>query len=270
MSTVRAYGAATLGMVQRDWLLFISYRTRFLTQTLSGFFSLVLFYYVSRIAGSRVFASPDDYFAFAVVGLVVMGVLVSTLATLPVTLRQEMVAGTFERFVVSPFGAVGAIAAMAWFPFAFALVNGVLALTFATLVFGMELEWSTAALAAPVGALGALAFAPFSLLVAGAVILVKQAGAGAGFVVTGITLVGGFFFPVALLPDWIQWASEVQPFTPALDLLRNLLVGTPLPESTWLTVAKLVGFAVVLLPLSLVILRLSIRTAQRRGTIIEY
>jgi ABC-2 type transport system permease protein len=270
MSTVRAYSAATLGMVQRDWLLFISYRTRFLTQLLSGFFSLVLFYYVSRIVGSSVFPSPDDYFAFAVVGLVVMGVLVSTLSTLPVTLRQEMVAGTFERLVVSPFGAVGSIAAMAWFPFVYALINGVLALFFAVLVFGMHLEWSTAAFAAPVGALAALAFTPFSLLVAGAVILVKQAGAGAGFLVTGITLVGGFFFPVTLLPDWIEWASEVQPFTPALDLLRHLLVGTTLAGSTWLTVAKLVGFAVVLLPLSLVMLRLSIRTAQRRGTIIEY
>jgi hypothetical protein len=31
-----------------------------------------------------------------------------------------------------------------------------------------------------------------------------------------------------------------------------------------------VGFAAALLPLSLVILRLGIRTAQRRGTIIEY
>jgi ABC-2 type transport system permease protein len=270
MTTARAYAAATLGMAQRDWLLFISYRTRFLTQLLSGFFSLVLFYYVSRIVGSRVFPSPDDYFAFAVVGLVVMQVLVSTLGTLPLALRQELVAGTLERLVVSPFGAVASIAAMAWFPFVLALVNGMLGLTFATLVFGLQLEWDTAALAAPVGTLGALAFAPFALLVAAAVILVKQAGAGAGFIVTGISLVGGFFFPVTLLPDWIEWASEVQPFTPALDLLRHLLVGTTLIGSPWTPVLKLAGFAALLLPLSLMLLRLSIRVAQRRGTIIEY
>ena len=104
MTSVRLYAAATLGMMRRDWQLFISYRTRFLTQLLSVFFSLVLFYYVSRIVGSRVFPSPDAYFAFAVVGLVVMGILVSTLSTLPVTLRQELVAGTLERLVVSPFG----------------------------------------------------------------------------------------------------------------------------------------------------------------------
>ena len=270
MTALRVYGAATVGMVQRDWRLFVSYRTRFLTQLLSGFFSLVLFYYVSRIVGSRAFRTPDEYFAFAVVGLVVMGVLVSTLANLPMTLRQELVAGTLERLVVSPFGAVAAIAAMAWFPFALAFVNGLLTITVATLVFGLHLEWSTAALAVPVAALGALAFAPFALLVAGAVILVKQAGAGAGFIVTGISLAGGFFFPVALLPDWIEWVSKIQPFTPALDLLRHLLVGTPLSGSPWTPVVKLAAFAAVLLPLSLLLLRQAIRLAQRRGTIIEY
>ena len=107
-------------------------------------------------------------------------------------------------------------------------------------------------------------------LIAGSVILVKQAGAAAGFVVTAIALVGGFLFPVYLLPAWIKWMSEVQPFTPALDLLRHLLVDTPLAGSPWTTVAKLVGFAALLLPVSLVTLHRFIRLAQRRGTIIEY
>jgi ABC-2 type transport system permease protein len=270
MTAVRAYGAATLGVVQRDWRLFVSYRTRFLSQLLSGFFSLVLFYYVSRVAGGSVFRTPDDYFAFAVVGLVVMGVLVSTLSTLPTAVRQELVAGTLERLVVSPFGAVGAIAAMAWFPFAFAILNGGLTLAVAAGVFGMPVAWSTAWLALPVGALGALAFAPFALLVAGAVIVVKQAGMGAGFLVTGISLVGGFFFPVSLLPGWIEWLSKVQPFTPALDLLRHLIVGSTLADPQWVAVVKLAGFAAVLLPAAMLFLRLAIRTAQRRGTIIEY
>jgi ABC-2 type transport system permease protein len=270
MKTVRAYSAATLGMVHRDWQLFFSYRARFLTQIFSGFFSVVLFYYVSRVAGGRVFRTPDQYFAFAVVGLVIMGVLISTVSSLPTTLRQELVAGTLERLLVSPFGAVGAIAAMTLFPFALALVNGLLTFAAAALIFGMPVEWSTAPLAVPVAALGALAFAPFALLVAGAVIVVKQAGAGTGFLITGISLIGGFFFPVSLLPGWIEWLSKVQPFTPTLDLLRHLLVGTALVGSEWTPVVKLAAFACVLLPLSLQFLKQAIRTAQRRGTIIEY
>jgi hypothetical protein len=61
----------------------------------------------------------------------------------------------------------------------------------------------------------------------------------------------------------------VQPFTPAVDLLRNLLVGTPLRDSPGVELAKLVGFTVVTLPLSLLLLRAAVQRGRRRGTIIE-
>jgi ABC-2 type transport system permease protein len=62
----------------------------------------------------------------------------------------------------------------------------------------------------------------------------------------------------------------VQPFTPALELLRHLIVGAPLADPAWVAIVKLVGFAGVLLPAAMLFLGLAIRTAQRRGTIIEY
>jgi ABC-2 type transport system permease protein len=270
MTALVDYQAAGVAVVQRDWAVFRSYRTRFVSQIVSNVLAVALFYYLSRIVGTRAFDSPDAYFAFAVVGLVVMEVLAATMVTLPLNLRQELVAGTLERLVLSPFGLVPAIVAMTVFPFLLAFAQGIVMLVVAGLVFGMPVAWDTAPLAVPIAFLGALSFLPFTLLIAGSVVLIKQAGVGAGFVVTAISLVGGFLFPVYLLPAWIEWMSKVQPFTPALDLLRHLLVDTPLTSSAWTTVAKLVGFAALLLPLSVLTLRSFIRLAQRRGTIIEY
>ena len=103
-----------------------------------------------------------------------------------------------------------------------------------------------------------------------AVVVIKQTTAGASVVVTGITLLAGIYFPVALLPHWIRWISEVQPFTPAVDLLRNTLVHTQLREAALVDLAKLLGFAIVATPLSLWVLSRAVRHGQRRGTIIEY
>jgi ABC-2 type transport system permease protein len=122
----------------------------------------------------------------------------------------------------------------------------------------------------PIGLLGAVAFAPFGLLMAAAVVLFKQTNAGATFFITGVTLLAGVYFPVALLPDWIEWASSVQPFTPAVDLLRHVLVGTRLRDPAWVELAKLVGFTAVLMPLSLAALRGALSRSRRKGTIIEY
>ena len=262
--------AAAAAICKRDFLLFASYRTRMFTTLFTTAVSLTLFYYVSRLVNSDAVGSPNDYYAFVVVGLIVFTVLTSTLSTPVGTLRAELQAGTFERLVVSPFGPVRSIASLLIFPLALATATGVLSLCFAGLVFGLDLRWSTAPLAIPVALLGALAFSPFGLIMASAVVLFKQTNAGATFVITGVSLLAGVYFPVELLPDWIRWASDVQPFTPALDILRNLLVGTELHDSVALGLAKLVGFAIVMTPLALLALSGAVRRSRRRGTIMEY
>jgi ABC-2 type transport system permease protein len=261
--------SAAGAIFKRDLLLFTSYRTRAISTLISTAVSLTLFYYVSRLVNSRAVGSPDDYFAFVVVGLIIFGVLTSTLSTPVATLRSELQAGTFERMVLSPFGPIRSIASLLLFPMALALTIGLLSLAFAGIVFGLDLHWDTAVLALPVAVLGAMAFAPFGLVMTAAVVLFKQTNAGATLIITAMTLLAGLYFPVTLLPEWIQWASDVQPFTPAVDLLRNLLVGTPLQHSAAAELAKLAGFAAVTLPLSLLLLRGALRRSQRQGKIIE-
>lgn len=270
MSDVRAIAGAGLAVVWRDFKITTSYRLRFATQLLSAFFSLTLFFYISRLVRFEAFDSADAYYAFAVIGLIILQIINSTLQTPPVNLRQELVAGTFERLVLSPLGAVAATVAGLVFPFLLALVTGIVMLAFGSLVFGVDVRWSTVPLAIPVAFLGAASFAPFGLLLLAAVVVVKQAVGGATWIVAGISLLAGLYFPTSLLPDWIEWASEVQPFTPAVELLRNLLVATPLQNPVWEDVVKLVGFSALLMPLAIWVLGRAIAAGRRRGTIIEY
>jgi ABC-2 type transport system permease protein len=262
--------SAAGAICKRDFLLFASYRSRLITTLFTTIVSLTLFYYVSRLVHSPRVGSPDAYYAFVVVGLTIFAVVTSTLATPIATLRAELQSGTFERMVVSAFGPVRSIASLLIFPVCLALALGVLSLTFAALAFGVEIRWPTALVGLPVGALVALAFAPLGLAMAAAVVLFKQTNAGATFVVAIVTLLAGLYFPVSLLPGWIEWASYVQPFTPAVDLLRHLLVGTELRDPAWQELLKLFAFAAVLLPLSLCLLRSAVRLSRRRGTLIEY
>jgi ABC-2 type transport system permease protein len=266
VSTLAGMGA----VVRRDLRIAASYRLRFLTQLLTAAFTLTLFFYISRLVHVDAFGSPDAYYAFAVVGLIALQLLNAILQTPPTALRQELVAGTFERVVTSPLGPVGASLAMMVFPFLSALVTAMVMLVFAGVAFGVPVEWGTLALAVPIAAAAAMSFAAFGVLLLAVVLVAKQAVAGATFVVAGISLVAGLYFPVELLPGWIGWASEVQPFTPAVDLLRWAVVGRPLDDPALLDLARLAGAAVVLLPLSVLALERGVRAGRRRGTIIEY
>lgn len=260
---------ATVGLMRRDWLTFASYRTQLISMALGLFTTLTIYHFISKLISVPAFPTPRDYFAFLVVGMVIFGVLQSTMG-IAGALRGELVAGTFERLLLSPFGAVRAVTSMMVFPFAMSLVSSVMLLALAAIIFGVQLEWETAWLALPLALLGTGIFTAFGMLFAATTLVFKRAAGGLGFVVTLVTLTSGVYFPIALLPDWLRWFSDVQPFTAAVDLLRKVLVGRPLDDPVFAELAKMGGFLVVMVPLGIVALHAALRFAQKRGTIVEY
>jgi ABC-2 type transport system permease protein len=266
---MRLWLDAMSGIVRRDAILFISYRTQLVSQFLSPLFSIAVFYYISRLLTMKTFHSPGGYFGFVIVGLVIVQILTLSLGTMPGSVRQELISGTIERFLVSAHGPVSGILGTMLFPLCNAFFSGVLTLVLATVVFGLPLA-ATSFLAIPVALLGVIAFMPFALFLVAVVMTFKQAASATQFIVSGIAIVGGLYFPISLLPGWIRWMSEAQPFTPATDLMRHLLVDAPLVRPAGIEVLKLVGFSVVLLPAGFALLRVAIRYGQRTGTIAEY
>jgi len=269
MSAVRGHMQPAMAVVKRDLLLSWSYRLQFVTGIFSGFVSLAVFYYISRLVRVEEF-SPEAYFAFAAIGIVIFTVLTSTLQIPQTTLRQELVAGTFERFLLAPWSSAVTVAALLVFPALYALTSVIGLIGVGAAVFGLQLSWATVPLALPIAILSLLAFAPFGVLLLASVIRIKKAPPGANYMIAGLSLIGGLYFPIALLPGWLRWASEAQPLTPAVELLRSTLVGQSLADPAWLSLGKLFAFALVALPASIFVLRRAIDAGRLSGTILEY
>jgi ABC-2 type transport system permease protein len=269
VSELLASGQAFMAVMRRDLHVYLSYRTRLVSQLLTSLFSLTLFYYVSRLVRLRGFSSPSVYFAFVVVGLALVSVMYSCFL-IPEYVRQELVAGTFDRLVLSPFGAVRGVIAMSVFPLILSFVMAVFTIAIGCVVFGLHLHWPTVPLALPAIMLALLAFLPFGLLFAALTLVIKQGNVGTSWLIALMALTGGVYFPISVLPSWLAEVSRLQPFTPATGVLRHLLVDSPQAGALAPALAKLAAFAAVLLPLSILILARAIRLGQRRATILEY
>ena len=256
-------------VLRRDIQRALSYRVAFIATGLTQLLELVLFYYVSRLVTVEPFADPDDYFAYVVVGLIALQFVNAVLFFPLYLLTAELLPGTFERTVISPLGPVPAMVSTMVFPFCSAFIASVGTLALGVAVFGLTLSWSTLALAIPTAILVGLAFAPFGLVFMAIGILIKQAAAISGWLITILSLLAGLYFPVALLPDAIEWASDIQPLTPAVDLMRHVIIGFPL-SNPGVETLKLVLYAVVLTPPALFCLHRAVRVGKRRGTIVEY
>jgi ABC-2 type transport system permease protein len=65
---------------------------------------------------------------------------------------------------------------------------------------------------------------------------------------TILPLLGSGFVPTASMPGWLQWFAAYQPFTPFIETIRGLLLGTPLGWNPvfalgWCVVIAIAGYA---------------------------
>jgi len=262
------YLEAALATVRRDASIYLSYRLRFASQILAMVFTLTIFFYVSKLVRPDAVGHHGQYYQFVVVGIVTLAILEAAL-TISQLVRLELVAGNFERLVISPFGPVAGAMSMAAFPIGFAMLFAVIMLAVAAGVFGLPVHVGGIPLALVVAGLGGVTFAAIGLLFVSALIAYKSA-MGATWVMAALGLIGGIYFPISLFPGWIRWAADVQPLTPAVDLLRHALVGTPSMQAKWVELLKLGGFAAVLMPVAGMTLWQAVKISRRRGTLMEY
>jgi ABC-2 type transport system permease protein len=52
-----------------------------------------------------------------------------------------------------------------------------------------------------------------------------------------LPLLSSAFTPIHSMPGWFQPIAQYQPFTPAIETLRSLLLGTPIGHNGWLAIA---------------------------------
>ncbi|MGW2332140.1 ABC transporter permease [Streptomyces sp. NPDC001700] len=60
-----------------------------------------------------------------------------------------------------------------------------------------------------------------------------------------LPLLSSAFVPVDAMPGWFQPIAEYQPFTPAIETLRGLLLGSEIGHNGWLAVGWCLGLAVL-------------------------
>jgi ABC-2 type transport system permease protein len=93
-----------------------------------------------------------------------------------------------------------------------------------------------------------------------------EKGTQLGFIAQGILLVvSGVYYPVDVLPQWMQWIATISPATYALDGIRDAIIGgdglTAMGDELW----PLVLIGAVSIPLGLEVFRRGERYAKRHG-----
>jgi ABC-2 type transport system permease protein len=175
--------------------------------------------------------------------------------------------GGLETLASAPVSPFGSVLLLALYPLLTAVLQGTILFVLGILVFGARFPQASAAAALSGLSLGVAAYLGLGILSASFVIIFKR-GDPVAWAVDALTfLVSGIFYPVEVLPKVLHPLAALVPATHALRALRAALVaGAGLDEIAG-ELAALLAFAVVLLPLSALVLRLALRKAAKDGSL---
>jgi ABC-2 type transport system permease protein len=261
---------AIRAIVLRDFLVARSYRAALVLDVLLGLLNLLVYYFISRTFTDAVPASlggAPSYFAFAAVGIAMVTVINAATVAVATRIREEQLTGTLEATISQPVPVTGLAAGVSGLPFLMAVVRAGLYLALAVILLDLNFpnaDWLGAVL---VLGMSGIALSCLGIASAAMVMIVKRGDVLVALAVFALGLLSGAFFPISVLPDWLQAVAEVMPPRFSFDGLRSALF----EGSNWADdVLILALFALSLVPLSLWAFGGAIRFARRAGSIAEY
>ncbi|MCP3760266.1 ABC transporter permease [Streptomyces sp. TBY4] len=234
-------------MLRRNLLHARRYPSLTLNLLLTPIMLLLLFVYIfgdvmsAGIGGG----SRSDYIAYLVPGLLLMTIGSTTIGT-AVSVSNDMTEGIIARFRTMAIhrGAVliGHVVGSVLQSIASVVLMGAVAVAIGfRSTDATALEWLAA-----FGLLVLFALALTWIAVGmGLVSPNAEAASNNAMPLILLPLLSSAFVPVEGMPGWFQPIAEYQPFTPAIETLRGLLLGTEIGHNGWIAVAWCVGLAVL-------------------------
>jgi ABC-2 type transport system permease protein len=262
------------GYLRRDLQNEMSYKLSFAMQVLGILPMLVLFILLSRFFGNAVAGQlasyGGKYFPFVLIGLAVQSYLSQALSTFSGRLRDAQLSGTFEAELATTAPLPLQLAGMALYPFALSTFHVFVILGAGSLMGGVHFHWHRLPLVVLVLMASAGAFACLGVLSASYIVVFKR-GDPLGFLVRLASwMLGGVYFPAAVLPTWLRHLADLVPMTHCLEALRGLLLrdeglGGILRPLGYLSLWVILG-----LPLGYLIFRSAVGWARRKGSLGQY
>lgn len=196
-----------------------------------------------------VVSGHSSYFDFIAPGIMAMTVMMSVMTGLPAAISQEKEVGTLDGMMVAPINRLSIIVGKTLAQTARGLLQGVLILILASLLFGVSIQGNIMLV------FGLLLLGVFSFVGLG-VVLTSFAKDQETAMMVMMTLMfpmmflSGVFFPVQQMPWYMQDISRMLPLTYAADALRKVMVlGAGIPEITT-ELAVLIVFGVIMIAIA--------------------
>jgi ABC-2 type transport system permease protein len=255
------------GVVERNWYLvkrYIWWDVAFFLWTVANTLTIVFIAEGIEAAGGEIDVNRAT--TILLIGAVVWAYLGIIFEILTETVAWERWEGTIEYTFMAPLARPVHLFGMGVFAIAYGIVRAVLLFAVVAAFFELELPDANFVAALVILAIASISFVGIGMMTAVLPLISPEKGTQLGFVAQGMLLVvSGVYYPVSVLPEWMQWLSTISPATYALDGIRDAILNGDGVTAMWDEIWPLLVIGVVSIPLGLEVFRRGERYAKRHG-----
>lgn len=260
--------------VVRDFRIESGYKANFMMRVVESLMYLVLFHFLSEMITPHGVPGLQSvggrYFPFAIIGLAFARYFDLMLKMFSESIRQAQVTGCLEAMLSSQTGAVSLVLMSSLYGLISGGVQLLVILVMGALAYGVEFSRMNAFATLTVLVTSMMTFVAFGVLSAAAVVWLKR-GDPITWLLSGFgSIIGGAYFPVTVMPHWLQQIAHVIPITYSLDALRLTMLNGDSLQMAFKPFSVLALMALTLLPASLIIFTAAVRKGRREGTLMHY
>lgn len=200
------------------------------------------------------------------IGAVIWAYLGIIFEILTETVAWERWEGTIEYTFMAPLSRAVHLGGMGLFAVIYGVVRTALLFVVVALFFGLHFHEADFFTALVLLAVASVSFVGLGMMTAVLPLISPEKGAQLGFIAQGLLLVvSGVYYPVSVMPQWMQWLATISPATYALRGIRAAILDGSSLAARWQDLWPLLVLGVVSIPLGLAIFRAGERYAKRHG-----
>lgn len=256
-----AFVERNFNLVKRYWALEIAWLIYSVAHALAiGYIGVGM----ERVSGQAV--DTAQVVLYLMVGSLVWSYLAVVFEAVGEMIAWERWEETIEYTFMAPVGRVVHMIGSCLFALVFGLVRTGLIMAVVVIVFQLDLAEANLATAVLMLAIASISFMGLGIMVSVLPLLFPERGAQMIFIAQScLLLVSGVYYPIEVLPGWMQWVAMVSPATYALEGIRqSLMQGRGITELGSLML-PLVVIGLVSIPLGVKVFVLAERFAKRTG-----
>ena len=263
-----------LAFIWRDLINEATYKLAFIMQFFSIFISILTLFFLSKLLGDvgvfHLKPYGGNYFAFVVIGIAFFSYLGVSMKEVSKVIREGQMLGTLEALLVTQTNIPTIIISSTFYSFIWATFQVSVYLLLGTLLFGINLGNANIVSALSILLLTIISFSGIGIMSASFVMILKKGDPVAWIIGAVSGLLGGVYYPISVLPDWLQKISYLLPVTYSLEAMRlALLKGHSLSDLAP-TILILMAFSTIIFPLSILIFKYAVRRAKIDGSLTHY